>query len=57
MFKVIEVCPFCMEEVELESILFDRQKCPNCGNMIRACCLCDMSDTLDCTWCSDEGSK
>lgn len=50
--KVIEMCPFCMEEVELDPIPMERQPCPRCGALIRPCCLCAIGDTVDCT-CKD----
>lgn len=40
MKKVIEYCPFCEDEVELDAVL-TIQTCPNCGKKIIPCCLCE----------------
>lgn len=50
MKKVIELCPFCEEEVELKPIMFKTQKCPNCGKPIRACSLCNC-ESCNCAEC------
>lgn len=52
MRKVIELCGFCCQEVKIDAVKCKLQKCPNCGEPIRACCLCDM-DTCDCGKCND----
>ena len=46
---VTEWCPFCEEEVEIKAQM-RVQKCPNCGENIIPCCLCDM-DKADCANC------
>lgn len=48
--KVVELCGYCCQEVEIDAVKCKLQKCPNCGKPIRACCLCDM-DTCDCSEC------
>lgn len=50
MAKVIELCPYCEQEVELEPISYVLQRCPQCGAQIRACSLCDC-DIVDCSKC------
>lgn len=37
--KVMELCSFCNEEVEINSI--GVQTCPNCRQMILPCCVCE----------------
>lgn len=44
-----EMCPFCEEEVELQTS-FKLQPCPNCGAMIAPCSLCDMV-YVNCSLC------
>jgi len=39
-----EICPFCDEKVELENI-FELQDCPECGEELLPCSLCE--DNLD----------
>lgn len=51
MSKVTEFCPHCEEEVLLKDIMFEPQKCPKCGHMIKACILCDW-DICDCSVCA-----
>lgn len=55
MNKVVELCPFCEEEVKLEKRQFFLQKCPNCGKPIRACSLCDQ-DIVNCSECEKKYS-
>lgn len=50
MKKVVELCPFCEEEVKLKPIKFQAQKCPNCGKLIKACSLCNC-DECNCAEC------
>ena len=53
MGNIVEVCPFCMHEVELENpVKFNRQPCPNCKKMILPCNLCyNEGSTISCTKC------
>lgn len=48
--KIVELCPHCEEEVKIEAVMFELQKCPKCGGRIRACSMCD-SDICDCAKC------
>ena len=56
MNKVDELCPFCEKEVKLEKRQFFLQKCPNCGNLIRACSLCNL-DIVNCSECEKKYSR
>lgn len=47
---VYEWCPHCEIEVKLDAIL-KKQICPNCGEMILPCALCDC-DVVKCTECT-----
>lgn len=40
MESIYEWCPYCEEEVELKAI-FEPQICPNCGEQILPCCMCE----------------
>lgn len=44
-----EWCPHCSNEVELEKVL-KVQTCPNCGEIILPCSMCDM-DKDPCSNC------
>ena len=46
---VDEYCPHCESEVRLK-VEFKKQKCPECGVMIKPCALCD-TDKVDCADC------
>lgn len=49
-FNIVdEFCPHCETEVELKPV-FSVQVCPNCGELILPCNLCD-HDTCDCAHC------
>lgn len=52
---VYEWCPHCETEVKLDS-LFEKQTCPNCGETILPCALCDC-DTVKCNECPLEIAK
>jgi predicted RNA-binding Zn-ribbon protein involved in translation (DUF1610 family) len=54
--KVIEWCSNCGQEVKIDAIPYVAQKCPNCGALIRACCLCDC-DKVDCNKCEKKFPK
>ena len=53
--KIIEWCPYCGDEVEIEDRM-DLQECPNCGNKILPCSLCD-HDKCDCGECPFKKNK
>jgi len=40
MDKTYEVCPYCEKEVEVEAKR-SVQKCPNCGEWIVVCSMCE----------------
>jgi predicted RNA-binding Zn-ribbon protein involved in translation (DUF1610 family) len=44
---IYEVCPFCEQEVELEN-KYNPQKCPNCGEYILPCSICDKDTCINC---------
>ena len=46
---VYELCSCCNTEVKLYAA-FESQNCPNCGERILPCALCDC-DVVDCTKC------
>lgn len=46
---VYERCPHCETEVKLDS-LFEKQPCPNCGETISPCALCNC-DAVKCNEC------
>lgn len=48
--EVFEICPHCDTEVELEPI-FKKQKCPNCGKLIKPCDMCAPNKWYDCNKC------
>lgn len=37
---IIELCPHCNEEVELED-KYETQICPSCGTRIQPCSICE----------------
>ena len=39
--KTIEWCSHCEQEVEIKTIRYLNQKCPQCGGNIKACNLCE----------------
>lgn len=39
--EVVEWCSVCEEEVIIKDTKLIQQTCPNCGEPIRACCMCD----------------
>lgn len=47
--EITEYCPHCENEVELQCI-FANQVCPNCGELITPCGLCD-HNVCDCENC------
>ena len=49
MEKVYEHCPHCDSDVLLDAE-FRIQTCPNCGEKIKPCALCDM-DSVKCSEC------
>lgn len=49
---VYEWCPHCEIEVKLDAIL-KKQICPNCGEIILPCALCDC-DVVKCAECPIE---
>ena len=50
---VTEWCAHCDQEVRIKSIAKQVQVCPNCGEYIMACCLCDCDNT-DCSLCNEQ---
>ena len=48
--KTFELCPHCEHEVKINGIMFVPQKCPHCGQPIKACSMCDW-DNCDCEAC------
>lgn len=52
---ITEYCPDCDTEVELKTV-FSVQVCPNCGELILPCALCD-HDKCDCANCPLEAIK
>ena len=52
----IEWCSTCGEEVEIEATFCKVQKCPECGEHILPCNLCD-TDKTDCFKCQNIYSK
>jgi predicted RNA-binding Zn-ribbon protein involved in translation (DUF1610 family) len=40
MNTIYEYCPHCCDEVELEE-RFEPQVCPNCGNVLFPCSMCE----------------
>lgn len=51
--EIVEFCPVCEHEVKLYPIMFERQKCPKCGAMIKPCSMCDC-DICDCAKCAEK---
>lgn len=51
---VYEWCPHCETEVKLDAIL-KKQVCPNCGEIILPCALCNC-DVVKCTECPTENA-
>lgn len=49
MKKIQEWCSNCCQEVTIDAE-FKEQVCPNCGEIILPCSLCDM-DTVECSKC------
>ena len=49
MFLIDEMCPHCTSEVQLKPV-FSVQVCPECGELILPCNLCD-HDTCNCAHC------
>ena len=47
---VDEWCANCETEVQLKATLYEKQHCPNCGNPIKPCALCDW-DNINCNEC------
>jgi len=47
-----EWCPYCCEEVELP-IKLGKYKCPNCGEMIANCSMCEKMDCNICVYNTD----
>lgn len=50
---VTEWCPHCEMPVKIKPIKFIVQICPNCKEVIKACCLCD-NDNVNCNKCEEE---
>jgi predicted RNA-binding Zn-ribbon protein involved in translation (DUF1610 family) len=46
--KVFEACTYCGEEVIINAERHTKQPCPKCGELIKACCLCDSDDCANC---------
>lgn len=54
--KCIEYCSVCDEDVEIDCQFDTLQHCPNCGNSIIPCNLCDL-DTCNCGKCNTERKR
>lgn len=57
MGTITELCPHCEYEVKLNAVKHILQKCPLCGEMIRACSMCEYDSAIHCIDCAKEDEE